>query len=71
MGDKNKGLYRKYSVERTDGKDDKPGDKHFSCCLFVLDLTHDEHAIPAIQAYIESCKSEYPQLAADLRDKIQ
>ena len=34
--DKNKGLYQKYRVERTDGSS-APGCKHEKCRYFVLD----------------------------------
>lgn len=60
------GLYEKFRVERTDGKS-APGEKHSGCRYFVLDLDHDPHAAPALKAYAESCESEYPNLAADLR----
>jgi hypothetical protein len=63
--DKNRGLYGKYFVERTDGSS-ASGGKHHNCEYFVLDLTHDKHAPAALRAYAESCKDEYPQLAADL-----
>lgn len=59
------GLYRKYDVHRTDGSD-APGGKHEQCCYFVLDLTHDKHALPALKAYAKSCSDEFPRLAADL-----
>ena len=68
MSDKTKGLYNKYFVERTDGAD-AWGKKHDGCRLFVLDLTHDKHAVPAILAYVASCRAEFPALAADL-DKL-
>lgn len=69
MGDPNRGLYAKFDVQRTDGKD-AAGEKHCGCDYFVLDLTHDKHAIPAIMAYIESCRQEYPLLAQDLAIKV-
>lgn len=65
MGDKTKGLYGKFHVMRMDGRD-LPGEKHAGCNYFVLDLTHDPHAVPAIRAYAESCRADYPALAADL-----
>lgn len=68
--DKRMGLYHKFIVERTDGKH-LPGEKHDRCAYFVLDLTHDPHAIPAVAAYAESCKDEYPFLARDLLAKIK
>lgn len=66
MGDKTRGIYQKFKVERTDGKS-APGEKHDGCQYFVLDTGCDPHAIPALLAYAESCKSEYPLLAADVR----
>lgn len=59
------GLYRKFVVTRTDGSS-APGGKHADCNYFVLDLTHDVHAIPALKAYADSCRTELPLLAADL-----
>lgn len=69
MGDKTRGLYNKFRVERTDGSD-APGGRHDSCEYFVLDLTHDPHALPALRAYADSCAKDYPMLAADLRAKL-
>jgi hypothetical protein len=60
------GIFHKFNVSRVDGTD-ATGGKHEGCKHFVLDLTHDKHAIPAIAAYAQSCKEEYPQLAEDLR----
>lgn len=37
MGDKAKGLYNKFRVERTDGSSQEGG-KHFNCGYFVLDM---------------------------------
>ena len=65
MGDKIRGLYDKFRVERRDGESE-PGRKHDGCRYFVLDLTHDPHAQPAVRAYVESCRDEFPLLAADL-----
>jgi hypothetical protein len=64
-GDKSRGLYEKFKVERTDGSS-APGGKHDGCGYFVLDASCDPHAIPALLAYAESCKPEYPALAKDL-----
>jgi len=61
-----KGIYRKFTVTRTDGTD-APGRKHDGCRYFVLDLDHDRYAGPALQAYADACAEEYPVLAADLR----
>ena len=66
--DKQRGLYNKFLVEREDGSSDV-GEKHFGCDYFVLDLTHDRHAIAALFAYADSCQTEYPLLAQDLRAK--
>lgn len=68
MGDKTKGLYRKFTVIRNDGSSNLGG-KHEHCEYFVLDMTHDAHARAAIRAYAESCEAEYPLLADDLRRK--
>jgi hypothetical protein len=62
VDDRKRGLYRKYDVRRLD---DLAG-KHKDCFFFVLDITHDKFAIPAIRAYAKACKQEYPALAADL-----
>lgn len=69
MGNPNRGLYEKFHVERTDGKSAE-GEKHHGCEYFILDLTHDKHAIPALLAYIKACRKEYPLLADDLIDKV-
>jgi hypothetical protein len=65
MGDPTRGLFHKFDVRRVDGSD-ALGGKHDGCNYFVLDLTHDKHAIPALRAYAKSCKAEYPHLAHDL-----
>ena len=66
--DPQKGLYKKFRVERTDGTS-APGEKHDGCEYFVLDMDHDEHARAAIEAYVASLEAadEFPALAADLR----
>jgi len=71
MGDRTKGLYPKFRVYRRDGKDDWGG-KHDGCCYFVLDVTHDTHAIPALRAYADSCEADgYADLASDLRRLVE
>lgn len=65
MGDRTRGLHEKFHVSRTDGKS-APGEKHYGCQYFVLDLDHDPHARAALNAYKLSCQAEYPALAADL-----
>ncbi len=67
MIDKKKvGMYGKFNVSRVDGKSEF-GEKHHKCSYFVLDTVHDKHAIPALRAYANSCESEYPLLARDIR----
>jgi hypothetical protein len=55
-----------FRVERTDGSS-APGEKHDGCEYFILDVTHDPHALPALEAYAASCERDYPLLARDLR----
>jgi hypothetical protein len=69
MSKRNQGLYDKFRVERTDGTS-APGEKHDGCQYFVLDITHDPYAIPALRAYIKACKLEYPLLAHDLAKQL-
>jgi len=63
------GLYGKFIISRVDGTD-APGGKHDGCDYFALDLTHDPFAMPAIKAYADACRTEYPVLAADLDAKL-
>ncbi len=63
--DANRGLYEKFTVSRNDGRSD-PGEKHHGCTYYVLDLNHDPHAIPALKAYAESCRTDFPALAKDI-----
>lgn len=69
-GDDNRGLYRKYDIKRTDGSSGKGG-KHEHCAYFVLDLEHDEFAIPALAAYARACSKTHPSLAADIRHMLR
>ena len=69
MGDSTRGFYDKFRVERTDGKS-APNEKHEGCEYFVLDLAHDPFALPALQAYADACREEYPFLGADLEKKL-
>ena len=64
--DRDRGLYGKYEVKRLGGT---PG-KHADCFYYVLDLEHDRFAVPALRAYAEACREEYPQLAEDLLVEI-
>jgi hypothetical protein len=61
MNDRKRGFYNKFHVHRVDGSP-----KHEGCEYFVLDLDHDKHAYAALRAYADSCRAEYPLLAADL-----
>lgn len=62
LPDEDRGLYRKYSVKKLND----PTGKHDRCFHFVLDLTHDPYAIPAIRAYADACRGKYPLVARDL-----
>ena len=66
----NRGIYRKYNITRTDGKD-APGMKHCGCRYFIIDLDHDPCAEAALNAYAIACEEEHPQLAADLREVLK
>lgn len=61
------GLYRKFEVHRTDGRD-APGEKHHGCYYFVLDINHDKYAAAALRAYADACEADMPELARDARD---
>ena len=69
IDDTNCGIYKKFSVRRTDGSSDKYR-KHAVCEYFVLDWKHDPFTIPAMKAYAAACKSKYPELASDILDYI-
>lgn len=70
MGDRTRGIYHKFNVTRVDGSS-APGGKHDGCFYFVLDLDHDPHAKAALKAYADSCRNEYPKLAADLDVNVE
>lgn len=71
MDDRQRGLYGKYKrIERHDGGTD-PGGKHEDCRYFVLDWAHDPFAIPAMKAYAEAARKEYPLLAEDIDKMIE
>lgn len=67
MDDTKLGLYRKFEVKRLDGSSE-PGGKHENCKYFVLDTVHDKFTIPALSAYAEACKDEFPLLSISLLD---
>ena len=60
-----RGIYKKFTVTRSDGSSD-PGGRHHDCAYFVLDLECDEFAIPALKAYVNAAKGTNPSLARDL-----
>ena len=66
---RNRGMYPKYYVSRIDGSD-QPGGIHHGSDYYVLDLTNDKFAKPAIVAYVDACKTELPALAIDLMSKV-
>lgn len=61
------GLFRKWLVQRVDGKDQDVLDKHYNCQCFVLDVTHDPAAKPALEAYAFAIEATHPALARDIR----
>jgi len=63
------GMFRKYLVQRADGKDKAITDKHFNCEYYVLDITHDPAARPALKAYADAIEETHPYLARDIRVK--
>lgn len=71
MGNKSIGLYPegKFIVRRRDGTD-ATGGKHNGCQYFVLDITHDQHAIPALRAYSSSARNDGYKLLADDLDAM-
>lgn len=70
MDDAKTGMYNKYIVERVDGSSAK-GRKHYSCNYWVLDMVHDPFARPAIAAYAEACKEDYPTLSKELKELVE
>jgi hypothetical protein len=63
-------IHHKYIVSRVDGNEG-PGTKHDGCFYFVLDLTHDPYAAAAVRAYADACEATHPQLAAELRARVE
>lgn len=63
------GIYNKFAVYRND-REDRPGYKHEGCEYFVLDMSHDPFAVPALRAYAQACQEDgYIALAGELRHK--
>lgn len=56
-----RGYYDKFQVIRRETGEEITGPK------FTLLPDHDHHAKVALRAYADSCESENPQLAEDLR----
>lgn len=59
------GLFKKFTVERTNGSS-AAGGKHEHCDYFVLDLVHDKFAKDALYAYAKACEDTHPALHDDL-----
>jgi hypothetical protein len=59
-------IFDKFIVTHNDGESG-PGGRHEFCSYFVLDLTHDPAAIPAVLAYADAVEITHPMLAADIR----
>jgi hypothetical protein len=66
---KKRGLYAKFTVERTDGSSG-PGGKHDGCRYFVIDVTHDKHAAGVLEVYANAIAEENPKLYDDLNDLL-
>jgi hypothetical protein len=62
-----RGLHNKFYIERTDGRH-RPGEKHYGCRYFVLDLNHDA-AVPLVLPTLADAyeTTGRPTLATDLR----
>ncbi|OWY39365.1 hypothetical protein CEK28_08585 [Xenophilus sp. AP218F] len=69
MTQRTTGLYPKFTVRRNDGRD-QPGGDRAGADYFVLDRTFDPYAIPALLAYADACADEYPQLSADIIQRV-
>lgn len=67
--DKGRGLYRKYDLYRVS----VDGERRYRVTdpFFVLRYMSDPHAAVALRAYADSCETEFPQLAADLRRALE
>lgn len=64
-------LFNKFEVRRVDGAEHDPKSKHHGGCdYFVLDVSHDPYALPALVAYADACRATHPQLAASLRERV-
>lgn len=61
-------LYGKVIIRRADVSHEQI-EKHYKCDYFVLDVTHDPYAFPALSAYSDACEKTHPNLASDLRKR--
>lgn len=67
-----RGLYGKYEVRKAiQPGTTQLGANPWLADVFVLNYTKDPHAAVALAAYATSCAADYPQLAADLREKLR
>ena len=62
--------FDKYKVQRSDAND-QPGCRHHGCEYFVLDITHDPFAVPALRAYAAACKESDPELSESILAKVE
>ena len=60
----------KYMVFRRDGQD-RMGRKHFKDDYFVIDLTHDPHAVLILNTYADAVRKEDPEFATQLDETAQ
>ena len=60
------GLYKKFEVYRTDGRD-QPGGDRAGARYIVLDLTYDKHSRAALLAYADAVAVDYPTLAVEMK----
>ncbi len=63
-------IYGKFLVARSDGRDAPGADKE-NADYFVLDIVHDKFAREALMFYAFKCVDEFPQLAADIWNKLR
>lgn len=60
-----RGWHNKFRVARIDGEH-KAGKKHDGCEYFVLDLTHDPHAVATVMLYGQHVYFRRPGLYRDI-----
>jgi hypothetical protein len=69
--DRDRGVYGKFLVERTDGRS-APGEKHDGCLYFVLDLDHDPLALWPLKEYADGAwRAGFEPLAEDLWAQVR